>query len=135
MIGQSRYRGFLSIDALLSAIPAILIAMALSWTSSELLAKAESHSSDQQAFGKVASAADHIVKIGAVVREGQVRYPNWIDPSLITGRDTESLREALGLESLYVSMEPPGGAYRFCIYRLVVIGKDRTISKLYVCGG
>jgi hypothetical protein len=114
-------------------------------------------------FDKLVSIADYTVKSGAVVREGPLRHPNWIDPALLGADYENGLKEKAGLDALEIFLEYGDGAggdaavsgFQFpvsdgsggpgfgrsggagrgtCIYRLVVSGPGRDISRLLVCG-
>ncbi len=135
----SRYRGFASLDALISLVPLMLIMLLLAQAVSSLLDEAAASSRRQSVFGRTLAVADYTVKIGAARHEGAVRYPNWLDVALLSGEYTESMRQRSNLSVLYIGMdEPPSGedsTYDVCLYRLVVIGDEKTIGKLHVCGG
>ena len=132
MTNQSRYRGFASLDALASLVPTLLMLLIL-WQASTSLAKSSSESMErQETFNKLVSIADYTVKSGAVMREGDLRYPNWMDEGLITESYVESLQKSAGLESLHIGMA--SGDHGMCIYRLVVSGEEKSIKKLFVCG-
>jgi len=98
---------------------------------------ARSAMDSQLLFDRLVSAADYSVKIGLAVRsdDGSARYPNWIagEPP---ASYVEDIREREGLRDLYISLaEPQIGDHEACIYRLVVVGEARAISRLHVCGG
>lgn len=135
MTDASRYRGFFSLDALFGIVPVLLLSVILIQASSELAAKAERGFRDQQLFDKLVSAADHTVKSGGVVGDGAVRYPNWIDEGKLTPGYAEDLRAALSLSELHISLSGPEEGHDACIYRIVVAGKEKRISRLHVCGG
>lgn len=134
MTNRSRYKGFFSVDALISILPLAMIALILAQTASELSWKAQGAFSSQQAFDKLVSAADHSVKSGAAVHGEGVRYPNWISPGALTEEYAEALRAQAGLRRLYIGMSETDEEYRFCIYRLVVYGEEKRMGKLFVCG-
>jgi hypothetical protein len=133
--GTSRSKpGFAGFDAMLSLVP---LAMMLSWVmqvaeleTSMSLERMES----QQLLDKLVSIADYAVKSGAVVRRDGLRYPNWIDESLLTPSFSDGLRAQAGLGSLYVGPGEPGESYRMCIYRLAAYGEDLRPGRLFVCG-
>lgn len=135
MTRASRYRGFFSLDALFCIVPVLLLSLMLVQASSELAAKAERESRAQQLFDKLVSAADHTVKSGGVVGDGIARHPNWIDEAKLTPGYAEGLRSALSLSELHISLSGPEEGHEMCIYRLVVAGKEKRISRLHVCGG
>lgn len=129
---MSRYKGFASFDALASLVPILLVLLIL-WQTSISMAKASNDVMDnQQRFNKLVSIADYTVKSGAVMRDENIRYPNWIDEGLLTESYADSLMEQTDLETLHIGMQAEGG---MCIYRLVVSGQEKTIKRLFVCGG
>lgn len=98
---------------------------------------ARSAQESQLLFDRLVSAADYSVKVGLAMRsdDGSARYPNWIagEPS---ASYVEDIREREGLRDLYISLEEPEiGDHDTCIYRLIVVGSARDISRLHVCGG
>ncbi|NYZ74413.1 hypothetical protein H0O00_04685 [Candidatus Micrarchaeota archaeon] len=146
-------KGVISLDALFSLLPLLIMLVLVMDTEAMIVRQAEDASHRQQVFDKLASVADYTVKIGAVVREGDIRYPNWVDETNITNAYTthpatptsnsyaDSLRERAGLRSLYIGFDGPSDSSgasdssQICIYRLVVVGDDKTIERLFVCGG
>lgn len=144
MTARNRYDGFISFDALFSLVPIVLMLFFAMDVSAYLADGSSARMHRQQVFDKVVAAADYTVKSGAVVRNASVRYPNWLDTGTITPEYVEDLRERTGLDRLHVSVvagaaagsgAAAAGDYGFCVYRLVVIGDDRRIAKLLVCGG
>lgn len=138
MMNQSPYRrrrGFISLDAMLSLVPFALMLLLLANSISSLIGDAEEASRRMQTFDKVASAADYTVKSGAARHEGGIRYPNWLDTARLTADYSASLAQRSGLSELEISLDMPEGGYAVCIYRIVVVGDDRGIRKLHVCGG
>ena len=131
---QSRHKGFASLDALASLIPILLMLLILWQVCFSFVEGSRTTMERQQMFNKLVSIADYTVKSGAVMRAGSLRYPNWLDEGLLSGDYSESLKEEAGLEELYIGMEEPPDR-SMCIYRLVVGGPDKTIKKLFVCGG
>jgi hypothetical protein len=134
MTGTSRYRGFSSFDALFSMVPVLLMMLMLMEISSSLTRAATAQAGRQREFDSLVTIADHTVRSGAAVRSGGLRHPNWIDAGLIDGDYVESLRERAGFDSLYISTSAPAGAPGQCIYRIVVIGPEKKIGRLFVCG-
>jgi len=135
---QNRYKGFASFDALFCLVPILLMLSLLMQASSSLSNQAQEQSHSQQIFDKLVSVADYTVKIGAVVRYGnetKIRYPNWIDADALSEKYVEDLRTRADLEELSIGFDPPSSPSAFCIYRIVVVGDQKTITKMYVCGG
>lgn len=128
-------RGVLSLDALFSMVPVLAMLLLVMEIEAASVKQSEEASHRQQVFDRLVSAADYTVKSGAAVRDGGTRYPNWIDERNITATYTNSLRERIGLGSLYVGLGWPGEDYSMCIYRLVVVGEGKAIRRLFVCGG
>jgi hypothetical protein len=131
----SRYDGFSSFDAMLSMLPVMLMMLFLLNVSLLSASSVEDRMHRQEVFDKLVSIADYTVKSGAVRRVDDIRYPNWVDGALLTESYTEGLRQRASLDSLHISLHEPDQAYQACIYRLVVIGDDKAISRLHVCGG
>lgn len=133
--GRSRYRGFASLDALFSLMPLVLIVFIMMDASARLAHDAHMKRERQVIFDSLVSAADYTTRSGAVVRRGDVRFPNWIDGALLTESYVSGIREREGLGSLHIGFREPEGPGSMCIYRLVASGGEREIKKLYVCGG
>ena len=134
MIKTNQFRGFLSFDALFSVIPVLLIIFFTFQISSLLTNEAKSSAKSNQLLDKLLSVADYTIKIGAVNEEQSVRYPNWIEESKITRNYIEDLRNRSALDALYIGLSEPENQYTICIYRLVIFGQTKTISKLFICG-
>jgi len=134
MMTPSRYRGFASFDALFSLVPVMLMLFFLLSTGAYLVEEASERMERQVVFDKLVSIADYTMKSGAVVRNGTVRYPNWLDEKLMDADYVEDLRQRAGLERLHISTGGTAEA-AFCLYRLAVVGDDRKPAKLFVCGG
>jgi len=132
---QSLYKGSISFDALLSTIPIMMMLFFLLNISSTISQDAAETMHRQHVFDKLVSVADYTVKAGAVKRAGGMRYPNWLETGLITPAYVEGLRLRTGLSRLYISTLEPDEDYPSCVYRLVVTGDDKRISRLFVCGG
>jgi hypothetical protein len=133
----SRYnalRGVITPDALASLVPLLLILLLLAGTASALMRDSESAAHRQQVFNRVVSAADYTVKSGAAKHDGDVRYPNWLEPSALTPEYAESLGRRAGLSELYLGLKEPDGEYAACIYRFVVVGEEKAIMRLHACG-
>lgn len=142
--------GFLSFDALFSLIPLVMmlsfVMMLVSGISKESLLGMQ----NQQLFDKLVGIADYSVKAGLAMRssndfrgvyesasaQGDFIIHNFVNESMLTDSYVEDLRSASGLKSLEISLDAPIGVTSdsLCIYRLIVIGDDRRISRLFVCG-
>jgi hypothetical protein len=131
----NQYNGFISFDALLSIVPIVLMTLFLLNLSALITKSASEKIHRQQTFDKLVSIADYTVKIGAVKRVDDMRYPNWIEAKAITGTYVEDLRNRADLPELYISTKEPDGDFQICIYRLAVVDDDKKISRLFVCGG
>ena len=117
-------------DALASMVPMLLILFVL-WQASISLATTSADTMEtQQKFNKLVSIADYTVKSGAVLREDNIRYPNWIDGNLLTENYAASLKESAGLDALHIGFYPEGS---MCVYRLVIVGQEKSIRRLFVC--
>lgn len=126
--------GFASLDALVSLVPLVMLLVYVMQLAGLQSSLALQRSSSQQLFDKLVSVADYAVKSGAVRREGGIRYPNWIDEGLLVPPFTESLLPGSGLRSLYIGTAEPEAPYAMCVYRLVVLGDERSAGRLFVCG-
>lgn len=129
-------RGFFSFDALFSIVPILLMLSFVLGTSSFLAHDAAENVHRQQVFDKVVSIADYAVKAGAArtTAEG-LRYPNWLEEGRIDAAFSEDLRKRAGLSKLYISLQEPVERFDVCVYRLVVIGDDKQVARIFVCGG
>ncbi len=134
MTTQSHCKGSVSFDALFSLIPILMIFVLLLQTIQFTGQSKEENSMEQDLFDKLVLVADYTVKSGAVVRDGNIRYPNWIEEGRLTSAYSEDLRFRYRLDELSISIDNPGDS-PVCIYRLVVYGNSKKISKLFVCGG
>lgn len=134
MTRRNRYKGILSIDAMMSIIPLMLMFVFLLQSMTLVSDSAREHTERTDLFDRLVSVSDYTVKSGSAKHEGMVRYPNWIEEERISGDHVESLRGKAGLSRLYISFSEPGD-YPACIYRLVVVGPEKEISKLFFCGG
>jgi hypothetical protein len=124
-----------SLDALFSLMPILILLVFVMNLEAMLVKWSEDASHRQQVFDKLASAADYTVKVGVVRREGDTRYPNWVDEKNLTETYTNSLRERVGLSALHVCFGGPSDDSQICVYRLVVVGDDKAITRLFFCGG
>ncbi len=135
----SRYRGFLSFDALFSVL-VVLLMLFFFMKYFYLISDNVSYKlGQQQRFDRVAGIADYIVKKGAVKKfeisaGNSIVYPNWLEPDRIEDLDLEELGGDSGVSNLYVGLNSRPNDREVCIYRLVVVGNEREIAKLFVCG-
>jgi len=127
-------RGFASLDALFCLLPIVLIVFIMMNASASLANHTRAASSRQALFDRLVSVADYTVKSGAAQHEGGVRYPNWLDADALSVGYVSDLRRRAGLESLHVSFDEPAEPYGMCIYRLVVVGDEKEIRRLFICG-
>ena len=145
---QSSSKGFISFDALFSMLIVVLLLLLFLNYYSYLSLEIKDKLSLQKKFNRIVSIADYLVKIGMAHRtsnagyanpfyfESSIRYPNWVDESLIPTRHQIAIwAKNIGLKKLdvYFGTEP-NDDYEICIYRVVVVGPQKEISKLYVCG-
>jgi len=147
MTGKWMGKGFMSLDALFSIVPIALMVFLAMDMRSMLSQEATERSQQQVVFDKLVPIADYTVKSGAVMRNGSARYPNWIDEGVLGDGYVEDLRGRAGLGALSISLERAGpgsesesgsGYARdgsVCIYRIVVIGQEKGLGRLFVCGG
>ncbi|VVC04151.1 Uncharacterised protein [Candidatus Bilamarchaeum dharawalense] len=132
---RNRFSGFVAIDAMVSLIPILLILIILIETVSFFSNETATGAHHQKIFNRLVGIADYVVKSGAVVEEGEIRYPNWIDEKKLNAITIETLRDGSDLSSLYIGVKSPSLSYSVCIYRIVVIGSEKQIKQLFVCGG
>lgn len=132
MRSPSQYKGILTLDAMMSIIPTMMIFVFL--MQSMALAAATENERIERAdiFDRLVSVADYSVKSGLAKHEGDIRHPNWVDSKIESGY-VEGLREKAGFSELEISFTDPGMGT--CIYRLVVVGDKKAMSKIYFCGG
>ncbi len=128
-------KGVFSFDALFSILPLVMMLSFVMSLSSSIIDHESSYTNRQEVFDKLVSIADYTVKTGLAIHEGELRYPNWLDEENPPVSYVEDLRLRSALSRLSITIsDPPSENYLFCIYRLVVIGKEKTITKIYVCG-
>lgn len=130
---RSRYRGFLSFDAMLGILPVLMMLLLLMQVCSGLMDDAADRLHGQQVFDKLVSAADYSVKSGLAREADGIRYPNWLEGS-VSASYTESLRERMGLSSLEISFGDPSDGHGLCIYRIVAVGDGKKPDRLFFCG-
>jgi hypothetical protein len=131
MTEASRYRGIFTLDAMMSIIPTMLIFVFLMQSMSLAAHSEEERSRNQDIFERLVSVADYTVKSGLAKHEGDIRHPNWLD-SEISADYVENIRQKAGFSELEISFAEPEG--KTCIYRLVVRGPEKKLSKIYFCG-
>jgi hypothetical protein len=128
---QSQYKGIFTLDAMMSIIPTMLIFVFLMQSMSMVANSEKERSISQDVFDRLVSVADYTVKSGLAKHEGDLRYPNWLDNEIDPGY-VENLRKKSGFSKLEISFsEPEEGT---CIYRLVAVGPEKKLSKIYFCG-
>lgn len=131
MTRQNQYKGIFSLDAMMSIIPLIMIFVFLMQSMSLVAHSEQERSLGQDVFDRLVSVADYTVKSGLAKHEGNVRYPNWLEDK-IDQNYVENTRKKAGFSELEISfIEPEKGT---CIYRLVVTGPQKKLSKIYFCG-
>ena len=131
-------RGFVSFDFMFSIIPLLLMISFTLHVSSHITERTSDYVESQIVFDKIVSIGDYLVKVGGIEKEEyglsvSKRYPNWIDEKRLESLDVDGIRRDMGLEYLRVSLDEPGEGT--CIYRIVVTGEEKSIRKLFVCGG
>lgn len=131
---MSHCKGFSSFDAMFSLVPVVMMLLFVTELVSHFAHDAAEKTHMQQVFNKLVSIADYTVKSGAARRTGDVKYPNWLNVSGIDGSYTDELRERAGLSRLSISLQEPQDEFAVCIYRLVVVGDQKKIARLFVCG-
>ena len=128
-IQQNHNSGILSIDALFSFVPLILmLSFALNLVASLSIISAENFH-HQQVFDKLVSIADYSMKIG-LATDG---VHNWIGVKEITSQYLENMRIRTQLSRLTISDTASEG-YSTCVTRLGVTGPSKDVIKLYFCG-
>ncbi len=139
----SRYKAFISFDAMFSVMPVLVMLFYVFLSGSFLAEDAQKNVDRQIVFDKLVSIGDYLVKKGIVITEYSdlgkpvLYYPNWIDENSLSALDAKALAEKSALGSLSISMDEPAEG-DVCIYRLVVTGPDEDnlmIRQLFVCGG
>lgn len=131
---MSRSKGFSSFDAIFSLVPILMMLLFVMELSSHFAFTVAEKTHRQQVFNKLVSIADHTVKTGAVRVVDSAKYPNWLEEGKINESYVDALREDAGLSRLMVSLQEPQEGFSFCIYRLVVVGENKQVKRLFVCG-
>ena len=127
----SRCRGFLAIESMVVALIVLLLLVYTLYVIGQTTERSDRYFNDQSRFNRLVSVADYIVKNGAAAGTTDTRYPNWIDEDRLEALDREALAERIGLDEVEADWTPGSGT---CLFRLVVVGQDKEIRKLYVCG-
>lgn len=130
---HSRPNGFVSFDTLFASLPALLIVMYSVSYASALSGGAESALSSQYLFDKLVIAADYLVNHGLAVQDATGVHPNWVndvDLAIVAGAGADA-----GLSFLHASLDSPPDSDATCIYRIISYGDEKSIRKLYFCGG
>jgi|YelNatPaOPRAMG01_1025707.scaffolds.fasta_scaffold01307_23 hypothetical protein len=131
----NRFKGFISIDLMLSIVPIMLMLLFYVQYSMYYSARTIEVMERQTTFNKLVAIADYVVKMRAKTLDDEAGnpaavYPNWLtDESMKINVD--KMREDAGLEKLSIGFQKGQG---ICIYRLVVYGEDKEIRRLFVCG-
>ncbi len=123
-------KAFFSIDALMTLIPLLLMLTFVFQLYGFTVRKVNAAAQNQELFDKLVSIADYTLKVGAI-ENNQV---NWIDESKLSPLYSLTLEQKAEISNLYVSTSQPSDNYDVCIYRIVVVGSDKSIGKLFVCG-
>jgi hypothetical protein len=136
--GSLRSRAFASFDAMFAIVPSLLMLLLVAQASHFLMSEAAERMHRQETFDRLVSAADYVVKQGAVKTNmsgpGE-RSPNWLDGGKLTDALADGTRQKAGLGELTITLDPAQAEGSFCIYRIVVVDDAKGIRKLYVCGG
>jgi len=132
-IGTESRKAFSSFDAMLSIIPILMLVVFVMNLNSYVVHKTAEQTHQQQIFNKLVSIADYTVKSGAVRTSGDIKYPNWIDQTKLSDTYIGDLKSRAALSNLDISLGSPSD-FSVCIYRLVVIGDDKQIARIFVCG-
>jgi len=135
-------KAFVSFDLLFAALPVLIMLSYLFTVIAFATEAANTYQDSAELTQKLSSIADYLVKRGAVERQlqgteflGTASYrPNVID-EVELGKfqyyQAEELGGWMGIENLEASFEAGEGT---CVYRLVVVGEELELRKLYVCG-
>jgi len=130
--------GFVSLDALFSMIPLVMMVSLILALTSTVVKESAISMHRQQVFDKLVSIADYSVEFGLAEADPDDpeggRVPNLIDRSLLTDAYADGLMERSGLGKLMISLDSPSDDMDICIYRLVAEGGTRAIKRLFVCG-
>lgn len=116
---------------MMSIIPTMMIFVFLMQSMGLAAGSLRERTERADVFERLVSVADYSVKSGLARHEGDVRYPNWVGGT-IDSAFVEGLREKAGFSKLEISFKEPDMGT--CIFRLVVVGDARKMSKLYFCG-
>ncbi|MBU0591994.1 hypothetical protein KKF81_04555 [Candidatus Micrarchaeota archaeon] len=132
---KSNKHGFMMFDALVSLLCIVMMAHYTISMVAYTSYSTSGYSHDQQVFNKLVMAADYSVKTGLARKSNGIKYPNWIDENAITETYAESIRRKTALDAIFISLDKPSQDFSVCIYRIVAVGDDRQIARLFVCGG
>jgi hypothetical protein len=124
------FNGFIALESLIVLLILLVILLYTLRTIDETTERNIQYLQSQQRFDKLVSIADNVVKISGVRETNDARYPNWIDENKLVGLP-DFYREQFSLSKLSIDFVPSEG---ICIYRLVVVGDDKEIKRLIVCG-
>lgn len=128
---RNRYKAFVSLESLITLLIWLILLGVVFQTLHQVSGQNAGYLERQERWDKLVSAADFIVKRGAVYANTEAVYPNWIEEEKLTTLDREMLAEKLGVDKLDVGWEPGEGV---CLYRIVARGAQKEIAQLWVCG-
>ena len=126
--------GTLSLDALFSILPTLLIIFYILNTNSILLEKTTNSVHTQILFDKLTSIGDYVVEILLSKKTENARHPNFIHKLEVGDMEKEKLKTKLNLQELSINNAPVPGV---CVYRLVLLENPqgtRNIKQIYICG-
>lgn len=135
---QSRSKGILSYDTLFAMLPVLLIIIYTMNVIGYIYANNSEIVSSQGQFDRLYAISDYLVKDLAAKKQlddnnfNSVAYPNWIDPAAVSGVDIGKLEAKSGISNLYIGFDMPQD--KECLYRLVVVGEQKEIRQLFICG-
>lgn len=128
---KNQYKGFFAIENLVVLLVMLLLLLYTLHTIRQVIEGNSEYYNQQTRLDKLVSIADFIVKKGGAEEGANAIYPNWINEQKLSELQTEELAERIGLEKLYVGWEADDGT---CLYRLVVVGEEKEIRRLFICG-
>jgi len=136
-MSKGRYKGIISFDGMFSIIPILLLVVFILNTMSYLMYDSIDKVTSQEKFNMLVMIADYAVKNpnGAAYVEGDKVYPNLVEPSKLSGLES-NLASELNMPELEIMLDGPNvpSDRKMCIYRIVINKDDGEIDRLFVCG-
>ncbi|MBI5227994.1 hypothetical protein HY988_05385 [Candidatus Micrarchaeota archaeon] len=133
-------KAFFSIDALMSVLPVILMVVFVFQIYANTANQVSKSAANQQLFDKLVSIGDAVVHDPANLYTNQTKaknlQANWLNQNAPLDAKKTQFSQVANIPNLYLALAYPGpnDKYDICIYRLVVVGDQQEIKKLFICG-